>query len=469
MTIFRLIFSYFCLIGCLILPCISSLQGEEESMVVQLATESPLVPLYLAPFLNDQTVLDDRYIRKIEQVLAFDLNHNGFTYLAKQTAENDLLTIGGSFETIGSFHDWQSKNIFYIVKGKIKGKSLQILLFDIHKQILKKIDAIDLTENLNQDRVSIHRLADLIHKALFGSEGIASTRILYTLKNSEISKNQKLISEVWEADYDGGNTHPITQEHSLCVTPVYVPPKPDYLTGSFMYVSYQLGQPKIYLANLKEGIGHRLTPLRGNQLMPSISRQRDKVAFISDVTGNPDLFLQPFSVEKGALGKPYQIFSAKQATQGSPTFSPNGEKVAFVSNKDGSPKIYIINIPPPGTSLKNIKATLITKQNRENSAPAWSSDGSKIAYCAKNKGERQIWVYDFHTDQERQVTQGPGNKENPSWAPNNLHLVFNSSDRGHIELYLINLNQTEATCITSGPGEKRFPSWEPRIKNSLGF
>lgn len=455
----------FCLLLlCLCFKTLSALSNEEnDPIVVNLTTESPLSPLYLAPFHFDQADFASSYIHQLERVLAFDLNHNGSTYLVKQTPANDQLATGQAFDQIDSTQSWKTQNIFYVVKGQISGTTLRLLMFDIHTQNLKSIDSSPLTGNLNQDRQQIHRLADAIHKAFFETDGIASTRILYTIK-APLSSNQKLLSEVWESDYDGANARQLTQENALCVTPAYIPPKPGYLTGGFLYVSYRLGQPKIYVANLKEGNGKRLTSLKGNQLMPTISQQRDKIAFISDVTGNPDLFLQPFSPDQGVLGKPQQIFSAKQATQSSPTFSPDGKQVAFVSDKDGSPKIYVITIPQPGTSLNNIKATLITKRNRENSAPVWSPDGTKLAYCARTKGERQIWIYDFKTNQERQLTQGPGHKENPSWAPNNLHLVFNSADAQNSELYLINLNQAEAIQITSGRGEKRFPSWEPRFK-----
>ena len=196
--------------------------------------------------------------------------------------------------------------------------------------------------------------------------------------------------------------------------------------------------------------------------MPAISQQRDKIAFICDITGNPDLFVQPFSLEKGAIGKAQQAFSARLATQGSPAFSPDGTQIAFVSNKDGSPKIYIIPVPAAGANISEIKPTLISKANRENSAPSWSPDGTKLSYCARGKGDRQIWVYDFNTRQETQVTQGEGHKENPTWAPNSLHLAFNSATPKSNDLFIINLNQGDATQITFGPGEKRFPNWEPR-------
>lgn len=445
-------------------PKMTVAEEPEEPFVVKLATESNLAPLYLLPLGKEESDLGDVHIQQLEGILAFDLDHNGSTFVSKRTAENNLLGQSGAFNQIGAIPSWREKHIFYVIKSQIQGKSIKTLILDVQGQLVKNIDPMPLTGELGEDRRQIHRLADIIHKALFGVEGIASTRILYTIRIQNSGDSSKWISEVWEADYDGGNPRQLTQERSMCVTPVYFPPKPGYATGGFLYVSYQLGQPKIYLGSFKNEKKQRLTSIRGNQLMPAISQQRDKVAFICDITGNPDLFVQAFTPEKGVIGKPQQVFSARLATQASPTFSPDGSRLAFVSDKDGSPKIYIIQIPHPGANIGDVKAVLISKANRENTAPCWSPDGTKIAYCARGKGDRQIWIYDFNTRQETQITQGSGHKENPSWAPNSKHLVFNSSTLKSSDLFMINLNQSDATQITFGPGEKRFPSWEPRMK-----
>lgn len=447
---------------CVLLLVIASAAYAEndEPILVRLETETQRLPLYLTHFEGKNSGFDADYSAKLEKVLQFDLDHNGMTYILKASNERDKLAVANTFEQSPKAAEWKTLGAFYIVKVRIKDKSLSARLFAVNAENAKSIDGLVLSGDLARDRRQIHLLSDKIHKALFGTDGIASTHLLYTVKTKQGTKYD---SEVWESDYDGHNKRQVTKDSGYAISPVYVPPKKGCSVGSFFFVSYNTGQPKIYYQGLSEGsVPRRLTYLRGNQLMPALSRQRDNMAFISDITGNPDLFILPFSPDSGVTGKPYQIFATHQATQGTPSFSPDGSQIAFVSNKDGSPRIYVMDVPKAGTSLNDIKAKLVTKRNRESTAPAWSPDGTKIAYCSSIQGVRQIWVYDFITREERQITQGSGNKENPSWGPNSVHLVFNSTDAGACDLYLINLNQTDAVKISSGAGEKRFPCWEPK-------
>jgi TolB protein len=431
---------------------------SEEPIVVRLETEVKLLPLYASHWILDNPGLEQTYLNQLEMILRFDLKNNGATTLLPYRAESDTLANKDPFDNVGAPEQWQKQHVYYAVKAKVSDKKLLVRLLIVNSQEVKAVEAITLTGNLAQDRTKIHQLSDSLHKALFGKEGIASTRFLYTIKTQNPT-TKKWLSDIWEADYDGGNARPIIQGKGYSVTPAYLPPEAGKASGGFLYVSYLNGQPKIYMGSIKEGSYKRLTLMRGNQLMPTVSLQRDKIAFISDITGNPDLFVQPFSIEKGAIGKPQQVFSAHKATQGTPSFNPNGKQLAFVSNKDGAPRIYVIDIPSPGASVKGIKAQMVTKQNRESTAPSWSPDGSKLAYCALTNGVRQIWVYDFAKREERQITQGQEHKENPTWAPNSLHLIYNTTGQKGAELYLINLHQPEAHKISSGPGEKRFPNW----------
>ena len=450
------------LMTCLLCPLIHADASHEdyEPIHVQLEVKNSLEPIYIASIINDSSAFSESYLTQLEKIVAYDFDHNGMTGVMKHTQTLDDLVASVPYDQFGNIADWKSRRISYVIKMRSSEKNLIVKLLSVNQGSVKNIDIQSLTGKLEEDRKLIHKAADTMYKALFGKEGIASTKILYANKTQ--NGQGKYFSDIWESDYDGANARMLTNEGAYCISPVYLPPKSGYMTGGFMYVSYQIGQPKIHLMSFKDGNNRRLSTLKGNQLTPAISRQRDQIAFISDVMGNPDLFIQPFNPDGGAAGKPYQVFSAKSATQGSPAFSPDGKRLAFVSNKDGAPRIYVINVPSPGTSIKNVKTTLVSKQNRENSAPNWSPDGTKLAYCSRSKGDRQIWMYDFTTNKETQLTTGSGNKENPSWGPDSLHLAFNSTDTNASEIYIINLNQQEVARITSGKGAKSFPCWEPR-------
>lgn len=437
-------------------PVVSPLSAEDE-IVVQLETEVQLAPIYLKVF-NDSSKFDSAYRNSLEKVIQFDLNHNGMTQVIAQNGVLDQLI--KNYDELAPMEQWSKSKVTGVVVGTLKKDTLSLKWLLVNGAQSKAINDVPLTGNLGEDRRKIHQLTDSLFKAVYGTEGVASTRILYALKTK--GKDNKWLSEIYECDYDGENNQRTTEGQGYCVTPVYVPPKKGQISGSYFYVSYLNGQPKIFYSPLKQKKGSRLTLLPGNQLTPALSRQRDQIAYISDVMGNPDLFLQKIDPETKATEKPRQIFRAHRAVQSSPTFSPEGKKIAFVSNKDGYPRIYIMDIPSPKARLEDIKVQLLSKKSLESSAPNWSPDGTKIAYCAMTKGVRQIWIYDFNKKEERQITQGFGNKENPVWAPNSLHLAFNSTGNHGSELYILNLNQPEAIKISSGSGEKHYPCWEPR-------
>ncbi|MFZ0565686.1 MAG: Tol-Pal system protein TolB [Chlamydiales bacterium] len=419
----------------------------EETITIHLSTQEELNPLYLYSLEDRNSGFDSSYLSQIEKILRFDLSYNGKTQIVKVDPPDDPF----------NHEKWKQRSIDYVVKWDISDRQLNLVAFSVRAAFAKKINGISLSGNLGKDRRLIHQVADAVHEAFFNEIGVANTRILYTLRSRKSTNSSDWVTEVWESDYDGANARQVTHDDTLCVTPTYVPPKQGGRCSHFLYVGYEVGQPKIYAASIEQGIGKRLTYLGGNQLMPTVSPRKDKIAFISDAFGNPDLFIQDFSLDRGLIGKPEKIFSVPQATQGSPAFSPDGKKLAFVSNKDGTPRIYLIEVAP---SSKKRSVILISKKNRNNTSPVWSPDGTKIAYSASTNGVRQIWIYDITLDQEFQLTGGEGHKENPVWAPNSLHLMFNSSSPNSSELFLTNLNQKKAVQITRGPGEKRFPAWE---------
>ncbi len=411
-----------------------------QELEVHLATRSLLKPIYLSSFGSD--------FEEWRRILEFDLNANGFCSVVQK--RNDLEEMLHFPDVRANFNlaAWRKEKIRFCLVACVSQNQLELTAFNIEQGTSKKYSPILL------ERKAIHRFADALQKDLFGKEGIASLRLIYTQRTKNgTEKGHEWLSEIWISDSDGANARQITSENSYCLSPYFLPNR----TDEFFYVSEKSGQSKIYRASLSNPKGQLMVDLRGNQALPSLSKKGTQIAFITDAAGRPDLFIQNLDEKGCAIGKARQLFSSPRATQATPTYSPEGKQIAFVSDKDGPPRIYAIDI-----GAESPRPRLLTKKNRENTSPAWSPDGTKLAYSAKVDGVRQIWVYDFLTEEETPLTTGSGIKENPSWAPDSFHLVYNTENEEGCELYLIHLNGGEPIQITKGPGQKRFASWELR-------
>lgn len=412
-------------------------------------------------FLAKLRPCDNAYQQKIDETLTYNLSHNGRTLLLPLDENLQYLAHQSNPEEAFQVHKWKTAKVRYVIVPKIVKQTLEVQLFDVHTATLKTLPPQDLTGDWVCDVRTVHKICDLIHELIFGIKGICSKRILYSYQPKVEPEKGLWHAEIWEMDYNGKNLRQITEENNYSISPSTYP----VISGEknnyhFMFVTYKQGQPRIYFASRQNPKGKPLVPLRGNQLLPTFSRKGDKIAFISDVGGKADLFIQSFTIDRGVLGKPMQVYSFPGAIQASPSFNPEGSKVAFVSDKSGTPRIYIIDVNEVARTRKIPEATLISKKNRDNTAPCWSPDGKKIAYSARVNGVRQIWIYDTESSEEWQLTVGLGDKENPSWAPDSFHLIYNTTSLT-FDIYRINLAQRAPVKLTEGPGKKHYPIFEP--------
>ncbi len=100
-------------------------------------------------------------------------------------------------------------------------------------------------------------------------------------------------------------------------------------------------------------------------------------------------------------------------------------------------------------------------------APAISPDGQHVAFTIRetnwdqNAYETEIWIGDAATGQSRQVTNARGSSTQPAWSPDGTTLAFVSDRDGKRQLYRIAVGGGEAERLTSGDEGVNSFAWSP--------
>ena len=88
--------------------------------------------------------------------------------------------------------------------------------------------------------------------------------------------------------------------------------------------------------------------------------------------------------------------------------------------------------------------------------PAWSPDGTKIAYHGSSIEQFDIFVVDAAGGTPVDVTNTPADEASASWSPDGTQLAFMSNRDGNEEVYRQNADGTgTATRLTNNPARRR--------------
>lgn len=114
----------------------------------------------------------------------------------------------------------------------------------------------------------------------------------------------------------------------------------------------------------------------------------------------------------------------------SPAWSPDGTRLAYVSFEGKRPRIVIQDLVS-GTRRP------ISNQAGINGAPAWSPDGRYIAAALTATGgtDTDIYLIDAQSGQTRRLTNTPGIDTEPDYSPDGSKLVFTSDRGGSPQVY----------------------------------
>jgi TolB protein len=186
-------------------------------------------------------------------------------------------------------------------------------------------------------------------------------------------------------------------------------------------------------------------------------------------TSDSDIFVARVGALLDGTAQPTDITNSPDMIDDDPDWSPDGTKIVFTSHPNtddptfsNQAEIYVIN--PDGTGLRRL-----TFNNEEERGPAWSPDGTRIAYACRIGGEHatfEICVMNADGSNIQRLTSNTVPDLTPTWSPDGTQLIFHRQVPGQgFQLFTINASlnpdgtRPSAIQLTTPPGINIFAHW----------
>jgi hypothetical protein len=175
-----------------------------------------------------------------------------------------------------------------------------------------------------------------------------------------------------------------------------------------------------------------------------------KLAFVNDVEGSPAIFLMDGNAKQGLQ----LTLPADRALE--PAWSPDGSKIAFRSDRDGTSQIYVVN----ADGSNQIRLT----DTGGNFRPVWSPDGSKIAFTSDRDGNNEIYVMNADGSGLVNLTNHLADDGDPAWSPDGKKIAFRSNrddSQSPSVIYVMNADGSAVTLLPTSGTEVAQLAWSP--------
>jgi len=250
------------------------------------------------------------------------------------------------------------------------------------------------------------------------------------------------------------------------VEPTQVPdgtaiPGPTQLGGGFgqiAFASARSGIPQIYLMNA-DGTGLQLvTSMENGACQPSWSPDGAKLVFISPCRARGEFFENTYNDSSlymiNADGTDQKTLTTVPGSDYDPAWSPDGTRIAFTSVRDGRKEIYVLAVDSGAVTRLTTNST----GDIENSQPAWSPFSNQIAYTVKRFGAYQVWVMSDTGQSNVQIVRSGQQLWDylPVWGPDGETILFNQRNLGPGRPWLMSIRYEDRD--KKEPVKLDFPS-----------
>ncbi|HEV7903267.1 MAG TPA: DUF4214 domain-containing protein [Pyrinomonadaceae bacterium] len=136
-----------------------------------------------------------------------------------------------------------------------------------------------------------------------------------------------------------------------------------------------------------------------------------------------------------------------------PAWSPDGTMIAYIRHPERA--LFVINAD--GTHVREL-----TPVSDVAVKPSWSPDGRRIAFIGGSDPAYTLSVVNVDGTERRRLVPLDGNYSEVAWSPDGTRIAY-VLDRvpGDPTIHVVNLDGTGARKLTIGSNRDRHPAWSP--------
>jgi Tol biopolymer transport system component/DNA-binding winged helix-turn-helix (wHTH) protein len=259
-------------------------------------------------------------------------------------------------------------------------------------------------------------------------------------------------SAVWCAPTAGGLPVRLAERFIKHFDPVFSPDGASVLFGTAPSTLWRLRISTRTCA--PNGEPESITSSGGGRLKHlAISRDGKKLAYSSE-NETSNLLSLPLPRAGVSTGDAVALTSKADCRSSVPAFSPDGTRIAFASCHAGTVgPISVMNAD--GSDVQQL-----TAEGERAIIPSWFPDGRHILYLVQ-RPVTKLESVDIETRQQGLVTELRQDAGRPQLSPNGARVAFNSSVNGVQNLWLMDMATKQLTQLTFDKKGIGFPVWSP--------